>query len=330
MSVVLAHVYRGQYVESMHRGDWVIVDVHGNIVHSSGDPHKNTFWRSSAKPFQAIPVVESGAAQHFGFTERELAIMCASHSGEDYHCNAVSSILKKIGLTVSHLKCGIHPPVYKPAADILAASGEQPTEIHCNCSGKHSGMLALCQFFGWDLETYLHINHPLQQLTLEMVSEYSGIEKREIGIGVDGCGVPVFRLPLSNMARAWALLSDPSSLETSRQASVKTIATAMRSYPEMVAGTNRICTDIMRGFRDISLIAKAGAEAVYCLGLPEKGWGLALKIEDGNSRAIPAIILHILGRLGYSAEGIRELQDYYPLLVKNHHKEIIGKIVAEG
>ncbi len=330
MAEILANVYRGELVESCHRGDWVITDVDGGIVHRQGDPGKRTYWRSSAKPFQAVPVVESGAYKAYGLRPEELAVMCASHSGEGYHVDAVQSILRKIGLNASYLQCGVHPPVYRPAAEALACQGRKPDELHSNCSGKHSGMLALCRYFGWDLQTYLEPRHPLQQMTLQYVSEVTGTAIEDIVIGVDGCGVPVFGLTLQSMARAWALLAAPSAALTGeRAAALRTVADAMRDHPHMVAGTERLCTDLMRGYAEVGLVAKMGAEAVYCIGLPNCGWGLALKVEDGSSRAVPAIVLSILNQLGYSSRHIPELEKYVPLLVKNHRQRIVGRIDAE-
>lgn len=329
MSSIVARVYRGELVESIHRGDWVVANAQGEIVSACGDPDKVTYWRSSAKPFQAIPVVESGAAQKFGFTPKEIAVMCASHSGEEYHTEAVARILAKIGLAPEALQCGIHPPVYKPAAERLVEAGGRPSEIHCNCSGKHSGMLALCQYYGWDVANYLDLDHPLQQLTLDKVSRYTGVPKEDIIIGIDGCGVPVFGLPIKNMTLAWARLVNPQGFAGQEQAAMKEVASAMRAHPEMVAGTDRLCTRLMRGFKTESLVAKAGAEAVYCVGLPEKGLGLAVKIEDGNSRAMPAVVLAILDKLGYPSASIRELQEYHPLHVRNHRNQVVGKIVPE-
>ncbi len=330
MAEILAHVYRGELAESLHRGDWVITDGQGRVVHSQGNPAKVTYWRSSAKPFQALPLVEHGAYGRFGLNQEELAVMCASHSGETHHVQAVQSILDKIGLDAGYLQCGIHPPVYRPAAEALAAQGREPTELHSNCSGKHSGMLALCQYHNWDLQTYLDPQHPLQQLTLGIIADVTAVAREEIVIGVDGCGVPVFGLPLAGMARAWAHLAAPNYHPRSqRRDALQQVADAMREYPHMVAGTERICTDLMTGFARRKLLAKMGAEAVYCVGLPREGWGLALKVEDGNARAIPAIVLAILEEIGYSVQGVPELDQYVPLVVKNHRQSIIGKIVPE-
>ncbi len=330
MAEILAHVYRGTLVESLHRGDWVITDGQGRVIHNQGNPTKVTYWRSSAKPFQALPVIESGAYDGFGLNPEELAVMCASHSGEVHHVRAVQSILDKIGLDASYLQCGIHPPVYRPAAEALTAAGSQPSELHSNCSGKHSGMLALCQHYGWDLQTYLDPAHPLQQLTLGVVADVTAVDRDDVIIGVDGCGVPVFGLPLTGMARAWAHLAAPNyQVSGLRRAALAQVADAMRQYPHMVAGTERICTDLMTGYAPKRLLAKMGAEAVYCLGLPLEGWGLALKIEDGNARAIPEILLAILDQVGYPAQGIPELEHYIPLVVRNHRQSVIGKIVPE-
>ncbi len=329
MSTILAHVYRGDLKESSIRGDWVITDNEGSVKHHVGDPEKVTFWRSSAKPFQALGVVKSGASEKYNFSQAELSVMCASHIGEEYHTEAVRSILQKIGLSESYLQCGVHPPYHKESADALTAKGQLPSSIHSNCSGKHAGMLALCQYHGWDPESYLEIHHPVQKETLELISVVTETPTSAIHIGVDGCGVPVFGLTLRGMARAWAHLASPSRLPLPLPQAAKVIADAMRAYPQYVSGTGMLCTLLMRAYASEGLVSKAGAEGVYCLGLPRKGVGLALKIEDGSARAIPAIILEILDGLGILPSAPEELKDYRPLLVKNHREQVVGEIKAE-
>lgn len=305
MSVVLAKEYRGKIVENIYHGDWVICNTEGEIVYSDGNPYKTTYFRSAAKPIQALPIVEQGIAEHYGFTEAELAVMCASHSSEDIHIRTVQSILDKIGLDYTDIQCGIQH----------------------TCSGKHAGMLGHCLYHGWDLHNYLDIDHPLQQLLLATISKICSYEQ-QIQLGIDGCGVPVFALPLHNMAWSWAKLADPSSLSSKLREAVTVITTSMVNYPQLVAGTNRFNTDLLKGFLDIRLIAKSGADAIYCFGLPDRGWGCALKLEAGNSSCLPAIILAILGKLGYSIKDDL-LAKYQPLVVRNHLGSQVGEIVPD-
>lgn len=320
---VLAKVWRGELVESVHRGDWVVVDATGNIVASSGDPDKLTYFRSAAKPIQALTVAYPEIISYYQFNKAELAVMCASHSGEDVHVATVEAILHKVGLDYNSLRCGVHLPQDSEAKKQLLQSGKEPNQLHNNCSGKHAGMLALCRFFGWPMDSYPNLSHPLQQQILTVVSELSEVERDKIILGIDGCGVPVYGISIYNMALAWAKLVDPRYLTARLKIAADNVTEAMRSHPFIVAGTNRICTDLMNAFADYKLVAKSGAEAVYCLGLPDNGWGLALKIEDGNSRAIPAVVLAILTRLGYSDKG--QLASKYSV-IRNHHGQVVGKI----
>lgn len=309
MSQILARVYRGNLVESIHRGDWVLCDHQGQVLAYGGCPSKITYWRSAAKPIQALPVVEQGVAEHYGFSDDELAIMCSSHTGEDFHIATVKSLLGKISLPETAIKCGT-------------------SQLSCSCSGKHGGMLALCQYHGWDIDNYLQAEHPVQQLMLAQISRMCNINQQKIVLGVDGCGVPVFGLPLKDMALAYARLVKPVGLSDNLVAASNRIVQAMHSFPQMIAGPDQFCTDLMTSYSQIGLIAKSGVEGIYCLGLPETGLGLALKIEDGNKRAIPTIILAILAKLGYSGES-NILGKYRPVYITNDHGHQVGKIVPD-
>ena len=302
MASIVARVYRNQMGESVHYGDWVIVDPDGAIIASQGNPQLKAYFRSAAKPIQALPVVEQGACDCFGFSDPELAVMCASHDGEPQHLAAVSSILAKICLDYNALQCGIHPPREPHLYQVLIRTGAEPHELHNNCSGKHAGMLALCVYHGWDRESYRSPDHPLQQMLLTYISEFCDAAGDKITLGTDGCGVPVYGLSITQMALAWARLADPRRFPPQRRAAVKRIVRAMSSHPHMVAGTNRLCTILMRAFASYGLAAKSGAEAVYCIALPDRGWGLALKIADGSSRAVAPVVLAILEHLGYSGD----------------------------
>ncbi len=326
MASELVHVYRGQYVESIHYGSVVLVNAQGEVVKSVGDPELKTFIRSSAKPIQALPIIFSGAAEKFSLTSREIAIMCASHSGEDVHVETVRSILHKIGVSEDKLDCGIHLPYHKPSADKLLKAGITPTPIYCNCSGKHSAMLTLCVYYGWDLENYTDINHPLQQLMLDVVSDVTEVPREDIWLGIDGCGVPVFGLPLRNMALGFAKLSQPETLSEKYQEAARFITQAMYSHPLLIGGTDRICTDLMEVMQG-KVFAKAGAEAVYCVGFVGQGLGLAVKIADGNSRGRSVVVLKAMEDLGLiTAEELAKLEKHRYPVVKNHHQTEIGVI----
>jgi L-asparaginase II len=325
LSEKLVELTRGHIVESIHRGDLAVVDATGKLLYAVGSPkEKFAFIRSSSKPIQAVPVVESGAIEHFGLTEKETAIFCASHSAEPIHVETVRSILEKIGLDESALQCGRHLPLDKQAAAELLRSGAEPTEVHCNCSGKHSGMLTLAQHMGWDVSTYTDLNNPVQQAMRASMARFSGMAPEDIEIGVDGCGVPVFGLPVYNMALAWARLSDPSAFPESTQAAVARITQAMTSWPQLIAGTGRLCTALMRQLSG-RVVSKSGAEGVYCATLLGKGIGIAVKIEDGNGRATGPVIIEALRQLGVlTEEDLENLHSFHHPTLYNHRHDVVG------
>lgn len=326
MASELVHVYRGKYVESIHYGSVAVVNTQGEVVKSVGDPEFRTFIRSSAKPIQALPIIFSGAAEKYNLTTKEIAIMCASHNGEDVHVETVRGILQKIGVPEEKLDCGVHLPYHKPSADKLVKAGIEPTPIYCNCSGKHTAMLTLCAYYGWDVDNYIDINHPLQQLMLDVISDITEVPRDEVWLGIDGCGVPVFGLPLKNMALAYAKLSQPETLPLKYQQAARVITEAMHTYPLMVGGTGRICTDLME-VMDGKVFAKAGAEGVYCVGFVGQGLGLAVKVDDGNSRGRSVVVLKAMEDLGLiSAEELAQLETHRHPVVKNHHQTVIGEI----
>ncbi len=326
MSECLVNVYRNGVVESFHRGSAAVVNHEGKLLYAVGDPYFLTYMRSAAKPLQAIPIVESGALKQYSITERELATIVASHSGEPIHIDAVQSILNKIGLDESYLKCGTHLPYHEEAKQRLLEKGKGPTPIYNNCSGKHSGMLLLSKMKGYPLETYYEQNHPLQKevlATIMYMTEYDAVK-----VGTDGCGVPVFGMPLYNMALGFARFSSSESLEKLKREATKTIVNAMQQYPKQVAGTERLDTDLMSTTKN--LVCKAGAEAVHCIGLPEEGVGIALKIDDGGSRARGPATVEILKQLDVlTKKELRELKNHHKPLNTNHHGEKVGRIVPE-
>lgn len=330
MSEVLVEVLRGGRVESLHRGSIAVVNAAGEIIYQAGDPAFEISMRSCAKPLQAIPVILSGAAERFEFTDQELALFCGSVSGQAFHVEAVRSVLKKIGMTDDALLCGTHPPSHRGTAKDLQQKGIKPGPVHNNCAGKHAAMLALCVHHGWDTTNYLPLEHPVQQLILSTIVEMTGIEKEHIHTAVDGCGVPVFYVPLKNLARAYARLAEPFLGEefklSGTQQAIKKLMTAACTHPEMVAGDERICTDIMR-LAGKSVFAKTGAEGGYALALFDKGWGAALKIEDGSQRALGPAVIELLKQLGgLSNSAFAQLNNYHHPAILNHRKEQVGEL----
>lgn len=288
---------------------------------SLGDPAGYVHLRSSAKPFQALPLVFSGAADAFGLTSEELAVACASHSAEPRHLAAVRSILRKAGLSEDDLQNGTHPPMHVPTATRLARNGEQPRRIHGNCSGKHAGMLAVCVHAGWDPAGYRDPESPLQKLVRRTVAKLCGLEPEEVRLAGDGCGVPVFTLPLENLALGFARLAAGGAEDFPEDLleAVVRIRDAMREYPGMVAGTGRFDTRLMEA---TDLVAKSGAEGVFAAASPaEPCWGLALKISDGAHRAVAPAALAALAK-----RGVRVPEEMKTQTVTDLHGEKVGEV----
>jgi len=315
-------------VESVHRGIVAVVNAAGGVVASLGDVESVTYMRSSAKPLQAARVAETGAFERFGFTEAEVAVVCGSHGGEERHVRAVSSILDRIGLDERALTCGVHPPLHRPSAEALAASGRSPSPVHSNCSGKHAGMLAACVHLGLPTEGYAEMDHPLQRMIAEYVASMAGLSPGDLCYGVDGCGVPTFGMPLCAMARAFAAFG-VEALDASGPTSrggAGLVARSMIARPEMVGGWGRLDTEIMSATGG-RMLAKSGAEGVFCVAILDKGWGLALKVEDGGARATGPAVLESLRQLGALAPPeMKKLEGYRVRPNHNVAGDVVGVI----
>lgn len=323
MSVV-ANVYRGPIVDLTHIGHIAVVNHEGKLLHSYGNPKRVTYIRSSAKPIQALVALESGAVDEYGITKQELALFCASHNGEKIHTDTIKSILKKAGLGIEYLQCGTHPSLNPEIATLLEKQGDVLDNSNSNCSGKHSGMLLGSQFLGDDLDSYLSITHPVQQRILKTLSEVCEYDAKDIVIGTDGCGVPVHALPLEAYAHGMAKLAKPEVFDEKRAENAKRIIDAMVSFPYMVAGKGRLCTDLMSTCKG-KLFAKLGADGYYAVGIIGKGIGLTFKCEDGKIPIVEALAVHTLYKLGYiTKEEFDALERYHKLEVKNHRGEIVG------
>jgi L-asparaginase II len=311
---------RGGVVEAVHDVHVAVVDPRGRLVAGTGDPALVTFWRSAAKPFQALPLEEDGVVERFGLTTEELALVCASHSSEPGQVARVRDLLVKIGCSERDLLCGPHPPLSEAVAQDYATRGVRLTAIHSNCSGKHAGMLALARHHGWPTEFYTRLEHPVQQRCLAEVSRWSDVPVAELRTAVDGCGVVCFGLPLRNMALAYVRLGSaefevgsaefqgqrhdaidpPRQLRTPHSA--LRIREAMLRHPDLIAGQGRPCTELMRAHPG-RVIAKVGAEGVYCAVLTGEGegrggLGVALKIADGHGLAAALAMAAVLEELG--------------------------------
>jgi L-asparaginase II len=323
MKGLWVEIARGEVVESRHGVHLAVVDARGELVAAAGDAAFMTFARSAIKSLQAIPLIEDGVADRYGLSDAELALCCASHGGEDFHLAAAASILAKIGETESSLACGAHAPYHKPSARALREAGEVPGRLHNNCSGKHAGMLALARAHGWEVAGYHEASHPVQRRMLEETSRWTGIALAAIATGVDGCGVLTFGVPLSALALAFARLGAAAA---QGEVGPARIVAAMLRHPEYVAGTDRLCTDLMRvaGGR---IIAKMGAEGVYCAGVPGAGLGIALKVEDGARRASEPALLGVLRALELlSAAEYDALLRYAEPVQYNTRGEEVGRL----
>ncbi|MDO3410877.1 asparaginase [Saccharibacillus sp. CPCC 101409] len=320
-------VSRGEYIESNHEIHVAVVDTAGRLLYSVGDPDRLTFPRSSMKPFQAVALLESGAADAYGYGDAEISLSCASHSGEPIHRSTVLDVLSRAGLSENDLQCGTHIPRDSASYRELIREGRELTPVFSNCSGKHSGMLLTAVHLHEDTRTYREIDHPHQQRILSVVSDICGLPAERIGIGVDGCGVPVHRLPLYNAALGFARLAKPEGHVSEVHAeSLNRIRTGMTNRPEMVAGAHRFDTDVMRVFGG-NLVTKIGAEGVQCIGVADRGIGIVVKVEDGSERATSVAAMEVLKQLGIGTdEQFEELADYVYAPVLNARKERIGEI----
>jgi len=333
----LVELTRGPLVESIHFGAVAVVNVHGQLVAHFADPMVLANLRSSAKPFQALSMVEAGAADAFGLTEREIAIACASHSGTEEHVAVLTEMQAKIGVNESDLLCGTHYPMHEPTARAMRERGEALTPNRHNCSGKHTGMLANAKTRHFGIADYLNPEHPVQKVILETFAEMVILPPKQIPIGIDGCSAPTFATPLTHAAHAYALLADPSGLPEKRAAALRRIADAMTAHPDMVAGPGRWDTLIMQitGGR---VISKGGAEGYQGMALRpgalapgSPALGISLKISDGDQggRAVGTAALAVLRQLGaLSEEETSQLSAFDRRPLYNWRKLEIGEVRA--
>lgn len=327
---VLVEVTRGDMVESRHRGRVAVVDANGGLVAAYGDVDAPVYPRSAIKPIQALQLVESGAADRFGLTARELALACASHSGEAAHVETVAAWLERIGLDETALGCGVHWPKNAVATRALARRGEEPTGLHNNCSGKHAGFLTTARHLGEPVEGYVDAGHPTQRRWRADLEALADVDLSSAHHGIDGCGIPVVALPLKALALAFARFADPSGLDRRRADAIARLRAAVAAEPLMIAGTGRLCTHLARAFGD-ALLAKVGAEGVYVAAVPGLGYGVAIKIDDGATRAAETALLAILNRLGAIEDRHRAaLGDWMTRPVRNRADRIVGHIRASA
>ena len=333
--VPLVEATRGDLVESTHFGAIAVVDTKGQLIASCGDPHQVAFLRSSSKPFQALPFIEQGGAEAFHLTNEEIAVLCSSHIGTDHHVEVVAAIQTKTGIKQEDLLCGTHPPYDKSTSEAMLLRGEKPSPNRHNCSGKHTGFLALALLNNLEKADYINPQHPLQVEVTRTFAELCHIDVKDVHIGIDGCSAPVFGIPLVNAAWGWANLCDPTQLPASRAAACRKITNAMTSFPEMIAGFGSSDTRIMQVGAG-KIVVKRGAEGYQSIGLlpgafePESpALGIVFKIADGDplERARPLVGIEILRQLGaLSAGQIQALSEFYTRPIYNWSKLVAGEL----
>lgn len=318
-------VRRSDRIESHHRVRYAIAGADGALLAGGGDADAAIFPRSAIKPLQAIPLVESGAADRFELTDAELALACASHSGEARHTEAVAAWLQRIGCTAADLRCGAHLPYDAAAARDLIRRDERPSTLHNNCSGKHAGMLTLARHLEAPLAGYLDADHPVQRRIAEVLRDMASLDVLP-SPGIDGCGVPTWPMPLSRVAVSAARLGTPAMLARDRGQACTRLVAAMRTHPLLVAGTGRPCSRIMAAIPEV--VVKTGAEGVYLATLPGRALGLALKVEDGSGRAAPVALLALLRAMAVTIPP--DLDDLARPQIVNRAGAVVGEIEARS
>ncbi len=330
MPDIVAKVYRGMREESVHYGSVAVVNHEGKLTHYCGDPEFFTFVRSSAKPIQLMPLIKTGAADKYEFSQKQLSIMCGSHIGTDHHRDVVMANLEAAGNKPEYLKCGTHVPIYMTMAGEFPLQEENKDPVRHNCSGKHSGFLALAQFLGEDVANYLRPNSRVQQMVLDYIENIYEVPREKIVISVDGCSAPNFGMPLLNNAVAFQKLANGRADNSEDSRILKRIKAAMSEYPEMFSGEGRFDLALMRTFPG-NVVCKVGAEAIEAIGFADPPIGIAVKIHDGNQRALYPVCVEVLHQLGIIIEPDRQehLGPFRNPEIQNYMKIVTGSVRAE-
>jgi L-asparaginase II len=322
---VLVEAVRGALVESRHSGAIAVFDSAGKMVLALGDVERPVYPRSAVKALQALPLVETGAADSYGLGPEELALACASHSGEPGHVATATRMLALAGLDGSALRCGTHWPMRQPSAHALAREGGTASAIHNNCSGKHAGFLCVTCALGADRSHYTEPSHPVQRLVKSTIESLTGAVLSADVCAVDGCSVPTWAMPLSALARGFARFGTGAGLTAERGKAAARLRAACAEHPWHVAGTGRFCTEIMRLFGERAFV-KTGAEGVYCAALPKQGFGIAVKCDDGAGRAAEVMLTAMLLRFLPSSMDTLALEQYLRPPLRNWNGIVIGSL----
>jgi L-asparaginase II len=328
MDEILVEEYRGDLLECVHRGYICCVNEYGEIVYSVGDPEFVTYMRSSAKPIQAIPLIKRGLEKKYNLSDKEITVMTGSHRAEHFHVKALESIMEKVKVKEEELICLPTYPLSMSAKEEILRLGGEKRRVYHNCSGKHMGILTLCTDMGCDKKDYWSINSPAQQEILSHISMISAYPRESIKIGTDGCGVPVFGMPMKNLAKAYMTMACPDIIEDklTKNAVVK-LTKLMNKNHEMVSGTNLICSLLLM---DDNIVAKGGAKGVYCFGLKEERLGFSIKIIDGSEEEWPLIVSSILEQINYkNKDTIDRLRKVFPCVIVNDNNKIVGESIVK-
>lgn len=322
--VEIAQVIRGGVVDCVHRGRIVVTDRDGRILYQAGDPNSTAFLRSTAKPFQAAAIVESGAAGHFHFTAPELALSAGSHSGTNDHIEILHGMMYKVGVSADDLLCGVSAPLDAKAHDELLMGGGHASTLTHNCSGKHVAMLAACKTNGWDIQHYTDREHPLQTRILQFLALTCRIESRHIQLAVDGCSVPTFGLPMVNIALGSARMG----LAIHQDTALGQVVKAMQTHPLVFSGEGRYDAVLVQATKG-RLIAKGGAEGLVGIGVPERGIGIAMKISDGSQRAMIPVLCSVLRQLDLISPSEKAaIERAYPSTILTNAGVQAGEVVS--
>ena len=326
--VLLRH-RRGEHVESVHRGSWVMVDASGTVLDGVGAFDEPFYTRSAIKSLQALPLFDTGAVERYSLEDDELALALASHNGEACHTDVVLRVLDKLSLGTEHLLCGPQVPDDSPTRRALLAGGTPPGPLHNNCSGKHAGFLALASQLDLDPATYIEPESEGQRLVRGVLAEFTDLEESNLTYGVDGCSAPTYRLPLTSLATAFARMSNPEGLSETRRSHCRRLTDAVAKHPVLIAGTRkRLCTDLSR-VTEGRLFPKIGAEGVYAVGIRGADRAVAVKLDDGAFRGVNAFVPALLHRLGFLSDGeIEALGPWGDLTSRNRAGRNVGRIEA--
>ncbi len=326
MNPVLVEIWRGPMIESFHRGAVVVVDQKGKTVFSLGDAQQWAYPRSAMKYFQHIPFLVSGQFDKWGWGPKELAILCASHNGETMHTSLVESMLKQMNLESSQLECGPQAPTLRVDQEKLLLAGEKPSCLHNNCSGKHTGFLAACLSLGHEIQDYIHPEHPLQQSIKKVIAQFYEMPELDLKTGLDGCSAPIFGMPLRNQALAYLNLIQPQRVSDDPRVweACKRIVAAVAMYPELIAGSQRYCSDLVRITKG-RIIGKTGADGIYSLAIPDEKLAAVIKIDDGKMGPQYQVAHQLLLEMGLlSQKEQEELKDYSEQANVNFAKRQVG------